>query len=98
MRALTNGLGIAQAFLGVFGFLGVFLYLAEPMSNGSRYQVLFIPLWCFLFALPLLILAALFYRKCKAELSALERWVFNIGCLLPIAASASAVALSWLGW
>ena len=98
MRWITNGLGIAQALLGAFGFFGIFSYLAEPTSNGSRYQALFLTLWCFLFALPLLILAAVLCRRCKVEMSSLERWVFNIGCLLPLAAFASAVALPWLGW
>jgi len=98
MRALTNGLGIAQAFLGAFGFHGVFLYLVEPTSNNSRYQFLFIPIWSCLLALPLLIISALIYRKCKTEFPSLERWVFNIGCLLPVAAGGVAVSLSLLGW
>ncbi len=98
MRDFTNGLGIAQAFLGMFGFYGVFLYLAEPTSNNSRYQLLFLPFWGFLFALPLLIVSALLYRKCHAEMSPPERWAFNIGCLLPIAGFASAVSFSLLGW
>ncbi len=98
MRTLTNGLGIAQAFLGAIGFFGISLYLAEPTSNGSRYQALFLPAWCFLFALPLLTIAAVLYRRCNIEMSSWERTAFNIGCLLPVAAGSVAVSLSLLGW
>lgn len=98
MRAIINGLGIVQALLGVLGFYGVYLYLVEPTSNNSRYQCLFIPVWCFLFALPLLIIAAVLYRRGNVTMSLLERWVFNIGCLLPIAAFGFSISVSLLGW
>ena len=91
MRALTNAFGIAQACLGVFGFYGVYQYLVEPAGNNSRYQFLFIPALCCIYSLPLLIISALLYRKCKDDFSAVERWAFNIGCLLPFAALGVAI-------
>jgi hypothetical protein len=88
----------AQLLLGGFGFLGVFLYLADDRSNPSRYQSLFVPAWAFIFAIPLLIISALLYRNCRDQMMPLERWVFNFGCSLPLVAFAIAILVSAVGW
>lgn len=93
MRGLTIVLGLAQAGLGAFGFFCIACYLADSASNYSRYQALFLPLWAFILAVPLLIVSVFLYRRCRTRLTRLDRWVFNIGCVLPIVSFGLAIAL-----
>lgn len=97
-RILTQLLALAQLLLGGFGFLGIFSYLTDDRSNLSRYQHLFAPAWAFIFAIPLLIISALLYRRFRARMMPVERWVFNIGCALPLVALGTAIAVSAVGW
>jgi hypothetical protein len=92
MRGVVNVLGFAQALLGGVGFAGIACYFAEPATNNSRHQLLFVPVWRFIYAVPLLIVSALVYRRFRTRMSRLGRWIFNTGCLLPIVALAIAVA------
>jgi hypothetical protein len=89
-------LGFLQTALGVLGFVGVASYLAEAATNPSRYQFLLLPLWCFLFAVPLLIVSALLYRKAAAQITRLQRWCFTAACVLPICSFATAIAANLL--
>ncbi len=94
MRSITNLLALALGSLGGFGVVGVASYLVEPATNSSRYQFLFLPVWSFILSVPLLIAAAYCYRRCRAEMSLVEKIVFNLCCLLPLVTFAIAVAVS----
>jgi cytochrome c biogenesis protein CcdA len=93
LRGLTDLLGFTQLLFGAFGFFGVYLYLVDSNENPSRYQALFIPVYSFIFAVPILLLSALLYRRCKSEMRVAERWLFNIGCAIPLVALAVAMAI-----
>lgn len=97
-RILAHLFAFAQLLLGGLGFLGVFSYLADDHSNPSRYQFLFVPAWAFIFALPLLVIAAVLYRRCRNQMMPLEQWAFNIGCALPLVALGTAIAVSAAGF
>jgi hypothetical protein len=90
---ITNLLGFLQLLLGAYGLWGIYLYAVEPTTNHSRYQFLYAPAWTFVFALPLLLIAAFLYRKAKAEMTTLERYLFNVGCALPLIALAAAISI-----
>ena len=88
-RAILHGfchfLGFAQLLLGCFGFLGTYEYIIDSPENLSRYQYLLLPMYMFVFAIPLLVLAAFIYRRCRSDMSRPGRFVFNLGCALPVA-------------
>lgn len=100
VRGTCFVLACLQLLLGAFGFFGVFCFLIEPLENTSRGQLLTVPVYTFLVAVPLLIVSAIFYRRCKLEMTMAERWLFKIGCALPILALAVALSIGvcpWLG-
>ena len=83
-KSLMNFLAGLQSLLGGVGVLGIVLYLLERESNRSRYQLLALPFWAVIFALPLIVLSLVTYRRHSAKLSTVERGVFYLGCFLPI--------------
>jgi hypothetical protein len=85
-----------QIVLGLIGFFGVFAYLAEPSSNSSRYQLLLLPSWAFLLAVPLLIWSAVIYRRGRSDLSTTGQWWIFIGCAMPVIAFATAFGVTLL--
>lgn len=91
VRNLITLLSFAQLLLGEFGFYGLYKYFEEPVSNASRYQFLFIPYMNFMCAISLLIATALLYRRWWSSMTATERWIVNLGCLLPLLAIAGAI-------
>lgn len=97
-RTVTQVLACVQGLLAGLGFLGVFAYLTEDRRNPSRYQFLFVPAWTFLLALPLLIISAILYRRCRAQMTSVERWVFIIGCALPLVVIGTVIVVSGVGW
>jgi len=90
-RGFVDLLAFLQLLLGILGCFGIYSYLMEPVENSSRYQLLFIPVWCWIFSLPLLLITAFLYRRCKSELTSLERWLVNVGCALPLLVFVAAV-------
>lgn len=94
LRSLLVLLGFAQLLLGAFGLFGFYQYFVEPVENVYRYQLIFIPYMAFALAVPLLIISAPLYRRCRRSMTSTERWVVNVGCLLPLLALAAAMTQS----
>ncbi|MDA8746139.1 hypothetical protein N9N28_16055 [Rubripirellula amarantea] len=83
VRVGVSVFGLLQLGIGWISFTALASYILDTNANPSRYQLLIVPIFMWIFSIPVLLASVFVYRRARQSITMLETLWFNGTSLLP---------------